>query len=158
MSSAANKTMNIDDAIQAAMKIIMAAEGFRSHPYLCPAGVPTIGYGTTWYPDGGVVTLRDAPISKLTAQNLLLHAVKNKFLPAVINLCPGADTPSRLAALVSFVYNLGVSALKTSTLRKRVNAQNWPEAVYEIKRWNKSKGKVLAGLVVRRNAEAMLLQ
>lgn len=107
-------------------------------PYLCAAGVPTIGYGTTRYPDGRAVTLRDAPITPTFAAYLLDHTVATVYAPAVARLCPGADTDNRRAALISFAYNLGVNALAGSTLRRKVNAQDWEGAKRELMRWVKA--------------------
>jgi len=127
------------------------------YPYRCPAGIATIGVGSTSYPDGRPVRMDDAPISKSTAQSMLMHELE-ACTASVLRLCPGVhDQPFRLSALVDFVYNLGAGRLQTSTLRRRVNARNWPAAAYEIRRWNKAGGKVLAGLVARREAEAQLL-
>jgi lysozyme len=72
-------------------------------------------------------------------------------------LCPDLDKDERAAALISFAYNVGIGALESSTLRKRVNANDWLGAVEQIKRWDKAGGVVLKGLVRRREAEAALL-
>jgi lysozyme len=77
-------------------------------------------------------------------------------LIAAIRMCPTANTAGRQAALGDFVYNLGATRLKHSTLRKRVLAGDWEAAAYEIKRWKYGGGKVLPGLVRRRAAEAKL--
>lgn len=144
-------------ALAVAVPIITHFEGFIAHPYLCPNNVPTIGYGTTFYPNGARVTLRDSVITEVYARNLLIGHIEHDLLPAVLKLCPGADTPERIGALVSFAYNLGVAALAGSTLRKRVNARDWPAARAECMRWVKSGGVTLRGLVRRRQAEAALL-
>jgi lysozyme len=132
-------------------------EGFYARPYLCPAGVPTIGYGATYYENGQRVTLTDAPITRERAEALLSWMVRTRYLPAVIKLCPGCDSPERLAAIIDFAFNLGASQLKASTLRRRVNNGNWTEAKSELLKWVKGGGRVLKGLVMRRQAEAALL-
>lgn len=147
----------LDLAVEIAIALCKRFEGCRLSPYLCSAGVPTIGYGATFYEDGTRVTLKDPAITHERAINLLKWQVKSKFLPAVTKLCPGLDDPERLAALIDFTFNLGVSNFKASTLRKRVNEQNWPESKVQIKRWNKAGGRVLRGLTIRREAEAVLL-
>jgi lysozyme len=82
-----------------------------------------------------------------------------KFAKGALMSCPTlAGDDRRLAAIADFAYNLGLGSLKASTLRKRVNARDWDRAQYEIKRWNKSGGKILKGLVTRRAAEAELLK
>jgi lysozyme len=86
-----------------------------------------------------------------------LVSVERDYLPAVLALCPGADTPGRIAALTSFAYNLGANALKNSTLRRKVNAGAWEEVPGQFLRWNRAAGKPLRGLTLRREAEASLI-
>lgn len=133
-------------------------EGFRSKPYLCPAGVPTIGFGTTRYPDGRAVTLQDPQVSVDEARAYMEHELRSSCLPAVIRLCPGAAAHvGGVNALVDFCYNLGAGRLQTSTLRRAVNAGDWEGARGQLGRWVRGGGKVLPGLVLRRAAEAALL-
>lgn len=140
-----------------ALALMRRFEGFYSKPYMCPAGVPTIGYGATYYVDGTRVTLTDPAITRERAEALLLWHVRTVYLPAVIKLCPGLDHPNRLAALIDFTYNLGGSALKGSTLRKRINAGDWEAVPGELRKWDKAGGRVLRGLTLRREAEAQLI-
>lgn len=149
--------MNLDLATEVASTLARRFEGFYSAPYLCPAGVPTIGYGSIYYEDGSHVTLHDAPITRERAEQLLAYEIRRVCLPAVIRLCPGADNPDRLAALIDFTFNLGQGSLRISTLRQRVNAGRWADVPYELRKWVKGGGKVLAGLVKRREAEAALV-
>lgn len=132
-------------------------EGLFLTPYLCPAGVPTVGYGATFYENGVRVRLTDPPISRDRAEALLLWHVKTQYLPSVLRLCPLVDKPERLAALIDFTFNLGDANLKVSTLRKRVNAGRWADVPTELRKWNKAGGRVLRGLVLRREAEALLI-
>lgn len=135
-------------------------EGFRAKPYRCPAGVPTIGYGNTYYPGGQKVTMTDSAISEATARAMLLHELRETYLPGVARMCPVLLAPgnnARLNAIVSWTYNLGVGNLQVSTLRRRINEQNWEAAREQLLRWNKAGGRVLPGLVKRRQAEAELL-
>jgi lysozyme len=131
-------------------------EGLRLTPYLCPAGVPTIGYGATRYADGRPVLLTDPPVTIDDAERMLLLQIERTYLPAVQALCPGVGGP-RLAALTDFAFNLGVGALRASTLRKRVLAGDWDAVPGELLRWNKAGGHVLKGLTLRRQAEADLI-
>lgn len=138
------------------LEVIKKHEGFRSKPYLCPAGVPTIGYGNTFYPDGVKVTMQDKPLSKDMADLLLALVVKdfevgvNKYVQSNIN-------QNQFDALVSFAYNLGLGALKKSTLLKKVNANPCDATIVnEFMKWNKAGGKVLTGLTKRRHDEATL--
>ena len=153
------------------MKLDLAAElckrfgGFRSKPYLCPAGVPTIGYGSTYYTGGAKGTMQDSPIGEPAARSMLLRELLHTYAPAVVRLCPGLLVMAtqdgdwrKLNAIVDFAYNLGVGRLQTSTLRKRINAADWEGAQEELMRWVRGGGRVLPGLVNRRKAECELLK
>ena len=146
--------MNLDVAAELCRRF----EGFRSRPYLCPAGVATIGYGSTRYADGRAVQLGDAPISQDDAEQLLQHTLREEYLPGVLRACPVlAAHQVRCNAIVDWAYNLGVGRLQSSTLRRVVNAQDWPGAQEQLMRWTRASGRVLPGLVRRREAEAALL-
>ena len=145
------------DAVQVAAALARRFEGLRLSPYLCSAGVPTIGFGATYYEDGISVTLRDQPISKERAEALLLWMVRRVYLPAVMKLCPAVDKPQRIAALIDFTFNLGVGRLKGSTLRRKVNAGDWEAVPAELRKWVLGSGKKLRGLVIRREAEIALI-
>lgn len=139
-------------------------EGFSIKPYLCPAGVPTIGYGSTYYPGGRKVTMQDKPISEQQARAMLAFELLNTFAPGVIRQCPILLTMAvktndwrKLNAIIDFAYNLGVGRLQTSTLKRKVNAQDWSGAKEQLMLWVRSRGKVLPGLVTRRRAEAILI-
>lgn len=134
-------------------------EGFYSRPYLCPAGVATIGYGTTRYADGRPVALTDAPIDRAAAEQLLLWELTRTAAPAVQRLCPAlyGQSPQAFNAVVDFVYNLGAGRLQTSTLRRKLNAADWAGARAQLLLWVRGGGRVLPGLVARRQAEAALL-
>ena len=133
-------------------------EGFSSKPYMCPANVATIGYGSTYYADGRKVTLQDPPMSEPEASELLLKELHHTYLPGTLKYCPVLATDEKkLNAIVDFCYNLGVGRLQTSTLRRKINEQDWEAAKDELKKWNKGGGKVLAGLDKRRKAECQLL-
>lgn len=146
-----------DDFYGLLLPLIERFEGFRPKPYLCPAGVPTIGYGSTRHLDGSLVRLTDKAITKEHARILVREQVAQEYLPAVMRLCPDVDSPGRLAALVDFTYNLGAGQLRASTLRRRVNADDWDAVPGEIRKWVRGGGRVLPGLVKRREAEIALL-
>ncbi len=143
------------NAVAVAVAALLARrfEGLYLRPYLCPAGVPTIGYGATYYEDGRRVTLRDPAITRERAEELLLWMIRTVYLPGVQKLCPGVDTPERLAALIDFAFNLGTGNLKVSTLRKRVNAGAWESVKTELRKWVMANGRRLRGLERRREAE-----
>lgn len=145
------------DAIELAAALCRRFEGLHLQPYLCPAGVPTIGYGATFYEDGRRVTLKDAPITRERAEVLLRYQITRRFLPAVMRLCPGADSLPRVAALIDFAFNLGEGNLGASTLRRKVNAGAWDEVPAQFMRWNRAGGVVLRGLTRRRAAEVELV-
>jgi lysozyme len=132
-------------------------EGYKAKPYLCPANVATIGYGSTYYSDGRKVTLEDAPMDEPTARALLMFELEHTYLPGVLRNCPILATDVRKCnAIVDFCYNLGTGRLQTSTLKRKINAQDWEGAQEQLKLWNKGGGKVLAGLTKRRTAECAL--
>lgn len=140
-----------------AAQLCILFEGVYLRPYLCPAGIPTIGVGATFYEDGRRVMLTDPPITRERAMQLLQWHLRRHFMPEVAKLCPGADTPPRLAALLDFAFNLGSGNLRASTLRRKVNDGLWDEVPEQLMRWNKAGGRVLAGLTKRRAAEAALV-
>lgn len=137
------------------LDLIKRFEGFRNKPYLCSAGVPTIGYGSTFYLDKRKVSLQDPPISEEEATKLL-ELVANDFAAKVIQMCSVELSQNELDALTSFAYNVGVDALKKSTLLKKLNAGDRKGAGEQFLVWNKAVGKVLPGLAKRREAEREL--
>jgi lysozyme len=146
------------DPIAFAAALCRRFEGLYLRPYMCPAGVPTIGYGATFYEDGARVTLRDAPITKERAEALLLWHIRQVYLPAVRRMCPSATDPDLVAALIDFAFNLGAGRLQASTLRRKVNAGDLDAVPTELRKWVMAGGRVLRGLVLRREAEIALLQ
>lgn len=135
--------------------LIKQFEGFLSKPYLCPAGVPTIGYGSTYYPDGKKVTLRDNPVTEADA-TAMLRSMLVQYENGVERYVQVPITQGQFDALVSFAYNLGLAALKGSTLLRLVNERNYVGAAAQFSRWNRAGGKVLPGLTRRREAERKL--
>lgn len=130
---------------------VAKADPTRAHPYLCPAGYPTIGYGHLCDPQHPPITMAEAEV--YLAQDLQVA------LKAVLRYCPVLTTEpeGRLAALVDFTFNLGAGRLQTSTLRRRINQRDWAAAASELRRWVYGGGRVLPGLVLRREAEVQLL-
>lgn len=145
------------DAVELAAALCRRFEGFHSLPYLCPAGVPTIGYGATYYEDGRRVTLKDPAISRDRGEELLQFQIRQQFLPAVMRLCPRVPSIGRVAALVDFAFNLGTGNLQASTLRRKVNEGRWDEVPAQFMRWTRAGGVELRGLVRRREAEVALV-
>lgn len=148
--------MDQDLILHLALPLIRDFEGLRLRPYLCSAGVPTIGYGSTFYETGIRVKMNDPEIDQDYATALLLGSVKATYLPAVLVSCEGLATEGQVAAVLSWTYNLGVGNLKASTMRRKINAQDWQGAAKEMLKWNKAAGKVNRGLTKRRRAEVKI--
>lgn len=136
------KTVNKD--------IIKESEGLELRAYKCPADVWTVGWGHTG-PDvyeGLVVTLGEAEV--LLERDLRAsESAINYSVKVMLN-------QNQFDALVSLVFNIGAGAFKSSTLLKLLNAGDFKGAADQFLRWNKSKGKVLGGLVTRRKKEREL--
>lgn len=145
---------------KAGIVLIKKWEGFKSKPYLCPAKVPTIGYGTTRYPNGKRVALTDPEISEARAELFLVNDVR-RFSDAVTKALTVVINENRYSALVSLCYNIGPGALGRSTLIKVINAApGTPGIREEFMKWTKAtvngKKVELKGLVNRRKEEADL--
>lgn len=145
-------------AIKTARDLCVVFEGMYLKPYLCPANVPTIGVGSTFYESGVRVTLADPPITRERAMELLEHELQ-ACLPRVQRLCPGLSDwgDKAVGAILDFAFNCGTGALQNSTLRRRINADDVAGAQSELMKWVRGGGRVLPGLVRRRAAEAALL-
>jgi lysozyme len=145
-----------------AVDLIKEFEGLYLKAYLDPVGIPTIGWGTIRYPDDSPVKIGDV-ISKERADTLLEYEV-TKFINWVDQLVKVPVNPNQFGALVSFAYNVGADidtdviaeGLGDSTLLKKLNAGDYNGASLEFAKWNKAGGKVLKGLVRRREAERKL--
>lgn len=138
---------------QKGINLILSFEGFSAKPYLDSAGIPTIGYGNTYYPGGKKVTMKDLPISKEKGVELF-SSVLPTYEKIVNNKVKVALTQNQFDALVSHTYNTGGSDTIFSLINKKAD----PET---IKNWFVSKyitagGKLLNGLIRRRKAEADL--
>ena len=145
----------IDIAADIATKLCIHFEGFSATPYLCPAGYWTIGYGTVYKPDGSRVTKDHPAISKALALEWLESEIRNNYMKAVLSATPILiNYPQLLGAMTDFAYNLGGPRYKASTLARRIREEKWQEAAEQLLLWNKGGGRVLSGLVKRRQAEA----
>lgn len=128
--------------------LIKKYEGCRLTAYKCPAGIWTIGYGTTVYPNGQPVKRGDK-CTQAEADSLLEWYVKTKIqLPSGIN-------KNQAMALQSLIYNIGQSAFDRSSLKKAIDAKDW-KAVWKNWDWVTGGGKFLNGLAKRRAEELML--
>lgn len=128
----------------------------RVRPYLCPAKVATVGFGSTHYEDGRRVAMSDPPITRARAVQLLDWEIERVCEPAIDRLITVRLHPLMRGALASFTFNLGAGALQASNLRKVINARRWQDVPSEFAKWRVASGKILPGLVRRRAAEAAM--
>lgn len=142
-------------ARKTAESIIKKYEGLRLKAYLDSAGIPTIGYGVITYSNGTKVKMGDL-ITKEKAESEFKHHF-DKFFNDVQSRLKVSVSESQLASLVSFAYNVGINALLTSTLWKKLHA-NEPKKVVadEFKKWVYAGGNKVQGLVNRRESERNL--
>ena len=128
-------------------RFIKEKEGLRLEAYRCCGGVLTIGYGHT----AGVVP--GMKIDLMQAEKMFLEDLQEKAESVVNRLVKVPLTQGQYDALVSFTFNLGAGNLMKSTLLKLLNSGDYNGAAKQFKRWNKSGGKITAGLVKRREEE-----
>jgi lysozyme len=143
-------------ATQNCINLIKMFEGYKPKAYLCPAGVPTIGYGSTMYSTGIKVKLGDT-INEHQANELLMWELKNK----AIALHGLKLNQNQFDSCLSFIYNLGIGAFAKSTLKKKILLNPKDASIKdEFMKWNKARvgGQLieLKGLTRRRIAEAEL--
>jgi len=129
--------------------LIKKFEGCRLESYKCAAGVPTIGYGSTKLVEMGMTITQEG------AEELLLKDIA-EFEEFVLEASEMPLSQHQFDALVSWTFNLGPSNLNASTMLKVLNKGEYEDVPAQIKRWNKAGGKVLDGLIRRREAEALL--
>jgi lysozyme len=137
------------------LELIKEFEGLELDAYRCPAGVETIGYGTTVYPNGDKVRMGDSCTEDEAEMYLKSDLVK--FEDAVKRLIDVDLNENQFSALVSFTYNLGEGNLRKSTLRRRLNIGDY-NVGNEFGKWVKANGRTLSGLVRRRKAERQLFE
>lgn len=150
-----------------ALEMIAHHEGTRLKPYRCPAGLHTIGVGHVLYPEQGKLKMEDRlayPIrpednrrfSQEEVDGILAKDLE-KFVAGVLRYCPTAGSRQGwMDALVSFAFNVGLGTLQRSTLRQKHNRGDYAGAADEFLKYTKAGGKVLKGLVNRRNDERAL--
>lgn len=133
------------------LSLIKKFEGLELKAYQCSAGVWTIGYGHT----------KDvSPEDEWSEShaNHMLEVELEEYEGYIHDFVTCPLSQNQFDALVAWVYNLGPTNLKSSTLLKKLNAGDYDDVPHQIKRWNKAGGEVLAGLVRRREAEALLFE
>ena len=131
--------------------LLQKFEGCKLKAYRCPAGVCTIGYGHTTAA-GAPKVVDGMTITQQQADDMLVRDLK-QYEAAVEGMVHQPLTQHQFDVLVDFAYNAGVGNLKSSTLLKKVNAAQFDDVPTELLKWNKGGGKVLPGLVRRRQAE-----
>ena len=148
------------DAVRDAAALDQAAtlaegfEGFSAVPYKCPAGVWTIGYGSTRV-KGLPVTASTPVVDKDTAHAMMVSDLYSAFCGVSKAVLIPLKAPEE-AALIDFIYNVGVGAFNGSTLLQKINRHDFAGAADEFAKWNHGGGVVLAGLTRRRAAERAL--
>ena len=141
-------TMHLSEA---GIKFIQTWESLKLNAYLDSKGLPTIGIGTTRYPDGTKVKMGDTCTKEQAYEWFRFDVARfEAFINRVIKI---PLNQNQFDALASFTYNLGEGNLSKSTLLKKLNAKDYKGASNEFLKWNKSGGKVLQGLVNRRKDE-----
>jgi lysozyme len=152
---------------EAGIQLIKSFEGCHNQPYKCPADLWTIGYGRVLYPDQARLKTGERASYPLRAEHnrlwnadeidALLEADLQRFSDGVLRLCPAAaDNQCHLDAITSLAFNIGLGNLASSTLRMKYNRSDYDGAADEFLKWTKAGGKVLNGLVRRREAERAL--
>lgn len=140
---------------KAGIDLIKEFEGLRMEAYKCPAGVWTIGYGTTGRAGVGIKPAAGMVITEAEAEWYLEQAVA-KFAAGVEAVVTAPIDENEFASMTSLAYNIGLSGFRKSSALRHFNAGDKAKAAAAIKLWNKAGGKVLAGLVRRREAEVEL--
>jgi len=144
--------MNVN---QATVDMVKEFEGFRAETYLCPAKILTIGYGTTATADVGIKPSLGMKITKDQAEKYLRAALE-KFAASIEPHITAPINENEFGAFVSLAYNIGPGAFKKSTALSAFNAGDKEKAANAILLWDKAGGRVLSGLVRRREAERKL--
>jgi lysozyme len=143
------------DTTTRSFKLIAGFEGLSLTPYLCAAGKWTIGWGNTRLPDGSFVTSDTPPITREQADLMLTREIMS-VEDALLRLVKVPLSENQATALTSFVYNVGATAFENSTLLKKLNAGDYGGAADEFPQWVHANGKILGGLIKRREKERAL--
>lgn len=144
-------------AIDVLISLIKEFEGCKLKAYKCPAGVFTVGWGSTG-PD-----IKEGTVWSQQYADAMLRKMANNVLDEALHESPRLrnETPGRQAAVADFLYNLGVGNYRKSTFKRLIDAGDFNEAKHSVMKWNKARinGELreLPGLTRRRQAEADLL-
>jgi len=150
----------------ATVSMIKHHEGVRYKPYKCPAKLWTVGVGHVLYPEQGKMPIGERDKFALKIEDFrvfskdevdnILKADLQRFIAGVLRYCPDNLNENRMGALVSFAFNVGLGTLQRSTLRQKHNRGDFEGVKQEFLKFTKAGGKVLPGLVKRRNDEITL--
>jgi lysozyme len=139
------------------IQLLKDFEGLRLNAYKCSAGVATIGFGSCFYPDKSNVKIGDVLRDKNEAEILLINTLEDYDIYVSKYTKSVKLTQYQFDALVCFAFNVGLGNLSKSTLLKMVLSNpNDPKIPLEFAKWNKAGGKVVQGLVKRRQKEGEL--
>ena len=146
-----------------AIRLVKKYEGFRAGPYICPAGVPTIGYGNTYYPRSGAkVKMTDAPISEADAVVMLVECTEKDFLPKLEKIPYwGEMSDGQRSALISFAYNLGANFYGSdgfNTISRVLREKKWDEVPAALLIYRNPGSAFEEGLRRRREEEGKVWQ
>ena len=140
---------------QEGLDIIKHFEGYSSTVYADPIGIPTIGFGSIWDKEGNRLTMDHEPITEKEGEFLLVRELKH-VESAIARLIKVELTENQFSAIGSLTYNIGSSRLISSTLRAKINREDYSGASDEFPKWRRAGGRILKGLVRRRKAEKEL--
>jgi lysozyme len=146
-----------------AVHLVKKYEGFRAGPYICPAGVPTIGYGNTYYPRSGAkVKMTDTPITEADAVVMLKECVEKDFLPKLEKIPHwGEMSDGQRSALISFAYNLGANFYGSdgfNTISRVLREKKWDEVPAALLLYRNPGSAFEEGLRRRREEEGKVWQ
>lgn len=137
------------------LEIIKRYEGLRLEVYLCPAGIPSVGFGSTYGLDHRRLDMGHRPITELEAEGLLIWHIEN-IEPVIARLVRVPVTSNQWSAIVSLIVNIGTGNFQSSALRMKLNRRDYDGAADEFPKWRRGGGRILPGLVRRRAAEREL--
>ena len=138
------------ETLEQIIELVKRFEGCRLTAYKCPAGIWTIGWGETrGVKEGDVWTQEQA--------DRILRARVGQFMLATLKRCPQLhrEPPGRLIGCTSLSYNIGIGAFAASSVSRKTSRLDYPGAADSFLLWNKSGGRVLRGLTLRREAERL---
>ena len=145
------------DVPDEAVGLVKEFEGFSAKPYQDPVGVWTIGYGSTRAYGQPVTATYPAQVTEGEACDLVKADLMAAAVQCNLTVKVSLSAP-QMAAIEDFIYNLGATNFRSSTLLKKLNAGDYAGAAAEFDKWDQAGGKVLAGLLRRRQAETTLFK